>query len=115
MAETFKLKTIANVDITIADTIYTTPATTQTIILGLAMANKSSNVVKVTLTLESDTIDTTETNVDITLLHEISIPQNATLEVLSGQKLALQTTDVLKIISDTADAVDVALSVLEIS
>ena len=114
MAETFKLKTKADVDNTTADTIYTTPASTQTIILGLAMANKSSNVVKVTLTLESDTVDT-ETNVDITLLHEISIPQNATLEVLSGQKLALQATDVLKILSDTASAVDVALSILEIS
>jgi hypothetical protein len=111
MAETFKLKTIANVDNIAADLLYTTPATTQTIILGLAIANTSTNGVKVTVTLESST----GTNANITLLHEISVPQNATLEVLSGQKMALQDGDVLKIIANTINAIDVALSVLEIS
>ena len=41
MANTFKNAALANVNNSAYDTLYTAPAATQTVILGLAIANKS--------------------------------------------------------------------------
>ena len=45
MANIFKLKTKANVSNSTADTIYTVPATTTAVAIGLVLANKSTHVV----------------------------------------------------------------------
>jgi hypothetical protein len=37
------------------------------------------------------------------------------LETLGGGKLVLQTTDILRVTSDTASSLDVALSIMEIT
>ena len=41
------------------------------------------------------------------------MPQNSTLEMFAGQKLVLQQTDAIKVLSSTASALDVTLSILE--
>jgi hypothetical protein len=114
MANIFKLKTKANVSNSTADTIYTVPATTTAVAIGLVLANKSTHVVTATVDLNSTTNDN-ELNTAVTLFHNITIPDKSTLEVFGGQKLILQTTDQIKITSDTQNGLDVALSVLEIS
>ena len=52
----------------------------------------------------------------MTLLHQVPIPENSTLEVFSGQKLVLQPTDTVLAESDlSGTGLDVALSILEVS
>jgi len=43
------------------------------------------------------------------------IPAGGSLETLGGGKLVLQTTDILRVTSDTASSLDVALSIMEIT
>ena len=110
MANTFKLKTKANVS-TIA-TIYTVPSSTTAIVIGLMVGNVLSSSVTVTVHIESDTSDT-ETNQNVELVTNAPIPAGSSLELLSGNKVVLQTTDVVRL---TASAgCDIAVSILEIT
>ena len=112
MASVFKVKTKADTSASTADTVYTVPASKTSVVLGLELANKASANITVTVTLVSDTADT-ETNADVLLLSGVSVPQNRTLEMFAGQKLVLQQTDAIKVLSSTASALDVTLSILE--
>ena len=110
MANTFKLKTKAGV--TTLATVYTVPASTTAIVIGLVIGNTTGSAITSTITVSSDTSDT-ETNADVELLTTGAIPAYSSIDVLSGSKLVLQTTDLLKV-TGTA-AVDVALSIMEIT
>lgn len=126
MAENFRLKTKADIVTTplSPDVIYEAQASTITsIVLGLVLSNKSSNVIQATVKLISTTSETktnsgaaqyTETNETVTLLNAISIPNGSTLEMFAGQKLVLQQSDKITVYCNTASALDVALSLLEI-
>ena len=115
MANTFKLITKAGV--TSADVIYTVAGSTTTVILGLMIGNTTSSSVNATLTIESDTSarsgNNDEANQNVELLTTTAIPGNSTLELLGGNKVVMETTDVLKVTG--TGAVDVALSVMEIT
>lgn len=110
MAEVFKNASLQNVVDTTDTTIYTAPASTTTIVLGVAIANKTGSEVtaKVKFT-DSSASTTTE------LLSDVAIPGNTTLEVLAGQKYILETGDSLSARSGTASALDITLGVLELS
>lgn len=111
----FKLKTKSNISNINPDAIYVVPGSVNSIIvLGLILSNKSSGIITATISLQSDTVDG-ETNSDVVLLNEVSIPNGSTLEVFAGQKLVLQPTDQLSAICNVANGLDVALSILEIS
>ena len=110
MANTFKVKTKAGV--TTLATVYTVPSSTTTIVLGLIIGNTTSAAITSTVTLSSDTSDT-ETNADVELLTTVAIPANSSIEVLTGSKLVLQTTDYLRVYG--SGAVDVTLSIMEIT
>lgn len=110
MANTFKLKTKAGV--TTLATVYTVPASTTAIVIGLVIGNTTGSAITSTITVSSDTSDT-ETNADVELLTTGAIPANSSVDVLSGSKLVLQTTDLLKVYG--TGAVDVALSIMEIT
>ena len=110
MANTFKLKTKAGV--TTLATVYTVPSSTTSIVLGLMIGNTTSSAITSTVTLSSDTSDT-ETNADVELITTTPIPGNSTLELLSGNKIVMQTTDYIRVYG--SGAVDVALSVMEIT
>ena len=115
MANTFKLITKAGV--TSADVIYTVASSTTTVILGLMIGNTTSSSVNATLTIESDTGNRSgnndEANQNVELLTTTAIPGNSTLELLGGNKVVMETTDVLKVTG--SGAVDVILSVMEIT
>ena len=112
MANAFKIKTkaggavAANTDMT----VYTVPAATTAVIIGLTIANKVTNSVTVDVKLESSTAG----NANVNIGQNLPIPAGSSLDALAG-KVVLQTTDVLKIQSDTANSVDIALSVMEIT
>ena len=116
MANTFKVKTNAAMPASSGTplTLYTCPSSTQTIVIGLTLCNVHTTSVTADVQLVSDTSDT-ETNANVELVTNAPIPAGGSLETLGGGKLVLQTTDVLKVTSDTASSIDVALSIMEIT
>ena len=64
--------------------------------------------------LVSDTSDT-ETNETVFVVKDVTIPAGTSLEVLSGGKVVLQATDVLKIDCSVSAKIDATLSILEIT
>ena len=115
MANTFKVITKAGV--TSADVIYTVAGSTTTVILGLILGNTTSSSINATVTLGTDTGSragaNNETNQDVELITSTPIPGNSSLELLSGNKVVMETTDTLSVTG--SGAVDVALSIMEIT
>ena len=116
MANTFKVKTNANMPASAGTplTLYTCPGSTTTIVLGLLLCNNDTSQRTVDVKIESDTSDT-ETNETVFITKDTPIPATSSLELLSGNKIVLQATDVLKIDSDVAGKIDATLSIMEIT
>ena len=116
MANTFKLKSNANMPASAGTplTLYTCPGSTTTVVLGLLLCNNDTSQRTVDVKIESDTNDT-ETNERVFLTKDTPIPATSSLELLAGNKVVLQATDVLKIDSDVAGKIDATLSIMEIT
>ena len=95
-------------------TLYTGPASTQTIVIGLTLCNIHTAAVTASVKLVSNTSDT-ETNEDVLLIKDVTIPQGSSLEVLTGGKIVVQATDVIQIDCSVAAKIDATLSILEIT
>ena len=110
MANTFKLNTKAggavgaNTDITVLT------AATTTILIGLTISNKVANAITVDVKLESSTSG----NANVNIGQNLPIPSGSSLDALAG-KIVMNTGDILKVQSDTANSVDVELSIMEIT
>jgi len=109
MANTFKNAALADVASGSYDTLYTVPSATQTVVLGLAIANKNTQEVKVKVQFT----DSSNSNATYQLLEDVAIPGNTTLETLAGQKYILEAGDILKVQTDTATSIDVVLGIME--
>ena len=109
MANTFKNAALANVSNGSYATLYTCPSGTQTVVLGLAVANKTTNAVAVQVQFT----DSSASNATFQLLENVSIPANTTLETLAGQKYILEATDILKVKAGTASSLDVVMGIME--
>ena len=111
MANTFKNAIKSNVSNGSYDSLYTAPSSSgnTAIILGLALANKTTSAV----TVKVQITDTSASNATIQLLEDVSIPANTTLEVLGVQKYVLEAGDILKVRAVTGTAIDAFLGVME--
>ena len=70
------------------------------------------------MTISSDTGSNSSafgggTNKDAFLVKNVPIPEGSTIELLSGNKIFLQTTDIVKIQSDTAASFNCVFSFVE--
>ena len=111
MANTFKLKTDTAVGTSLA-TAYTVPSSTTTVVIGCVMANTHATA-QIKADMQIVTAATSgENGDDVYIIKNLPIPTGASFEVIEG-KMVLQVGDVIKFKSDTASALDVALSVLE--
>ena len=110
MANTFKLKTKANVGVSTVG-IYTAPAATTTVVIGITLANTSGSGVNVGVAVSR----TSATKEDIKLLKNAPIPSGSSLEFMSGNKIVLETSDEINVDSDTNNSVDAALTIMEIT
>ena len=121
MANTFKVFTIADVavDSGTFSTLYTAGTGVTAIVLGLNICNKNATEEDVTVKLTSNTSNRTgandAANVNVTLLNEVVIPADSTLEVFAGQKIVVETTDVITIGAKNSSTLDATLSVMEIT
>ena len=87
--------------------LYTVSGTVSAaIIVGFHVCNILTNTIKITVTISSDTTSNASgfgggNNKDAFLVKNVPIPEGSTIELLSGNKIFLQTTDIVKIQSDT--------------
>ena len=54
-------------------------------------------------------------NDDVYVIKGAPIPQGGSLEVMSGNKIVLQTSDALQCLASASNALDVVLSIMEIT
>lgn len=113
MANTFKLKTKAGIDASLT-TVYTVPSSTTTVIIGLTISNiKGSSV---TADAQIVTASTSGENADdVYVVKAIPLPAGSSVEVMAGNKIVLETGDVIKVKGSVTDAVDAILSIMEIT
>ena len=109
MANTFKNRTLRAVGTGATDVGAVVGASTQTTLIGMTVANITSGVISVTVTL-GDGTNTTN------IVKTAPIPTGGSLVVLGGdQKVVLMTGDKITVTSDTASSADVIMSFLEIT
>jgi len=97
--------------------LYTTPGSTTTVVLGVILANVHTSQVTASIKLVSDTSGggRTATNTTTFLVKNAPIPVGSSLELLSGNKVVLETTDKIQIDCSVADKVSVTMSIMEIT
>jgi len=97
--------------------LYTTPSSTTTVVLGMVLANVHTSQVTASVKLVSDTSGggRSATNTTTFLLKDAPIPVGASLEILAGNKVVLETTDKIQIDCSVADKVSVTMSIMEIT
>ena len=110
MANTFKLKTKANVGVTTVG-IYTAPSATTTVVIGITLANTSGSGVNVGVAVSR----TSTTKEDVKLLNNAAIRPGSSLEFMGRNKVVLETNDQINVNSDTNKSVDAALTIMEIT
>ncbi len=108
MANTFKLKTKANVGIT-TQNVYVVPSATTTVVIGITLANTSGSGCLVGVGITRSSTD------DVKLLKNAPIPQGSSLEFMSGNKVVMETSDTITVNSDTNNSIDATLTIMEIT
>jgi len=121
MANTFKVVTFA-AEPSSAGTpykMYTAAGSTTTVVLGLILTNIHSSAVTVEVELVSNTGNrggaNNVTNTTSFLVKDVTIPAGSSLELLSGGKVVMETTDYLNIDCSVSDKVSGTLSIMEIT
>ena len=109
MANTFKNEVYsgANTSANANMNVYTAPASTTTVVIGLTIANTTNNQITVDIKLDAQT--------NIFLAKNLPIPAGSAFEYMSGNKIILQAGHSIKIQSDTANSADTCLSIMEIT
>ena len=119
MANTFKVVTFAAEPASAgtAYKMYTCGSSTTTVVLGLILTNIHSSAVTAEVELVSDTSGggRAATNGTSFLVKDVNIPAGSSLEILSGGKVILETTDALRIDCSVADKISGTLSIMEIT
>jgi len=121
MANTFKVVTFAAEPASAgtAYKMYTVAGSTTTVVLGLVLTNIHSSAVTAEVELVSDTGSrggaNNVTNGTAFLVKDVNIPAGSSLEVLTGGKVVMETTDYLNIDCSVADKLSGTLSIMEIT
>jgi len=106
MPNSFKVSAVAGVG-TSPINAYVCPASTSTTVIGLSLSNITTSQITVTAELNINGGATAR------LVKDAPIPAGSSLELLSGNKIVMETTDALKLTA--SGATDIALSVMEIT
>ena len=121
MANTFKTVTFAAEPASSGTpyVMYTAAGSTTTVVLGLVLANIHTAQVTATVRLVSDTANRAVTNNTANgtsiIVKDAPIPVGGALELMSGNKIILETTDQITIDCSVADKLSGTLSIMEIT
>ena len=112
MANAFKNRTLRDVGTTATPVGAAVAGSTETTLIGMTIANTTSGVISVTVTLTDDAGTPNVTH----LVLDAPVPTGGSLVVLGGdQKVVLMTGDIISVKSNTASSADVIMSFLEIT
>lgn len=113
MANTFKLKNNAVMPSSAGtpDTLYTVPSSTTTVVIGLTLANVHTSQVTTSVTV----IDSSNSNETSHVVKNAPIPVGGSLEIMGGNKIILEASDIIKVDCSVADKVSATLSIMEIT
>ena len=99
--------------------MYTAASGTATIVLGLILSNIHTSQVTATVRLVSDTTSRAVTNNTANgtsvIVKDAPIPVGSSLELMSGNKVVLETTDQITVDCSVADKLSGTLSIMEIT
>tara|TARA_B100000029_G_scaffold221777_1_gene219445 strand:+ start:41 stop:367 length:327 start_codon:yes stop_codon:yes gene_type:complete len=104
MANDFK--GVQAVGVTSATTVYTAPANKDSIILELDVSNTTTSAITTSIEVLDSSAGT-----DAFIVKEAPVPVGGALQVVSGQKVILETGDSIRVTS--SGACDIICSVLE--
>jgi len=111
MANTFKIDTKSSVSNSgtgsSATTVVTAGGSATLVVLSILISNKTAASAQVDVFVVKNSGD------DVFLIKNAPVPAGSSLEIISGSKIILQSSDVLRINSGTASALDAAVSYLE--
>ena len=111
MANTFKINTKSSLvtdAVSSANTnILTAGGSATLVILSVLVSNKSASAADVDVYL------VTNTGEDVYIIRNAPVPSGSSLELISGSKIILESSDVLRARSDTATTLDISVSYLE--
>lgn len=92
-------------------TVYTAPALTTALVMGLVLSNILTSDINVTITWTDASAAAT-----YNLGKTIPIPAGGSVVVVGdNNRKILEAGDALKVVSDTADSVDVSVDVMELA
>ena len=122
MANTFRMTNEAIVS-TSLETLYTVQSSTTTVVLGIMLSNTSSSTVKASVQIVSTSAvgsgvsnsGASNANETTYLIKDAPINNASSLEIMAGNKIVLQHGDIIKAQSDTASALDIIISYMEIT
>jgi len=110
MANTFKNKLATGVG-TSTNTVYTCPANTTAVVIGVTLCNLKTTGVEATLQVNDTSASATSH-----LLKSAPVPSGSSIVVVGGeQKIVLEAGDSIRCAASAASAIDVTMSVLEIT
>ena len=111
MANTFKQATKSGLVTTVISNsgtnIITAGGSSTLILLSAMVANKTSSSVNVDLYIVANVGD------NVYLLKDVPVPAGSSLELISGSKIILESSDVLRARCDTSSAADITVSYLD--
>tara|TARA_R100000231_G_C5319589_1_gene163021 strand:+ start:1125 stop:1478 length:354 start_codon:yes stop_codon:yes gene_type:complete len=117
MPNTFKLITrdVAPASAGTPETIYTVQTGSTIVMLGLTLSNVHTAQVTASVTLESTTTQTNQTqNTTAHLIKDVAIPADSMLSPLEG-KINMNVGDIIKVDCSLADKISVTMSYMEIT
>ena len=109
MANTFKLTSNAGLTTSLVDQ-YTVPSSTTSIVVGMSVSNTSANSITVDIKIVSDT----GSNENAYLVKGAPVPSGSSLEIMSGNKIVVEASDIVKVDCSVSDKVSATLSIMEI-
>ena len=91
------------------DALYTAGSGKTAIVLGLTLANVHTSQVTATVTV-------TDTSASITshIVKDIPVPVGSSIEIMSGNKIVVEASDIVKVDCSVSDKVSATLSIMEI-
>jgi len=111
MANTFKVDTksscTTDAHTSSSANVLSAGASATLILLSILVSNKTGSSADVDVFLVTNTGD------DVFLLRNAPVPAGSSLELISGSKVIMESSDVLRVRTDTATAIDVTVSYLE--
>ena len=121
MANTFRMTNETNVSTTI-EALYTVPSSTTSVILGIMMSNTSTATIRASVQLVSTSAvgsgvsnsGASNANESTYLIKDAPLNNSSALEIMAGNKIVMQTGDILKAKSD-ATGLDIIISYMEIT